>query len=178
MTMIVEDGSVVPNCNSYVTVAWADDYHTTYGNTDWTSITDTTQKELALINATQSIELLYGQRYLSLPLAHFPLQNLLFPRFLMVINRIQVISSNSIPIQLKRAVAEVALKFINSEDIFPLPNTDNFLKSKDLEISGGPKKSVTWAKLPYTEELPGFNKIELILKPLLRQKNSSMIMSL
>ena len=185
--IILETGAKVPYANCYISVAEADTYHTTYGNTDWTdlpaSAENTTLKEQALIQATQSIELLYGQKYLSFPQTIYQpgttldQYTLLFPRFLLIINRIQLVQALTIPYQLRRAVAEVALMKIQGADIFPLPNTDNWLTSKDLSISGGPSKKVQWSKNPFTEMHAGFNKIELLLKPLLRRTESPLSMS-
>jgi hypothetical protein len=169
--LIVEDGSgnpIIPFANSYLSVDYADEYHALVGNSDWASNT-TADKEEALINATQSIDLLYGQRFKSFPITFNTNlnQQLLWPRMLVQINRVQIIPSKTIPFQLMRATAECAMKYLNGDDIFPMAKIDNVIRSKDLEISGGLKKSVSYAQLPFTEDYPGFNKISLLLKPLL-----------
>lgn len=176
MTFIVEDGTNVPNSNSYVDVTYADSYLGMFGYADWTSITDPVIKQNALVAATQAVELMYGQRYLSFPSRS--VQSLLFPRYLLIVNRIQIISQGTIPDQLKRAVCEVALMSVQGSDIFPLPKTDNFLRSKKLAISGGPSKDVSWSKNPVTEQFLGFNKVELLLKPILRPVTPQASMSL
>lgn len=51
MSLIVEDGSVVPNAQSYVSTDDADAYHAARGVTTWSSLT-TAQKEQALVRAT------------------------------------------------------------------------------------------------------------------------------
>jgi hypothetical protein len=171
MTLVVETGEGLTNANSYIDVAFADAYHTEHGNGAWLTA-DTTTKNSALIEATQSIELLYGQEYASIPMASYPLQALLFPRFTMIINKIQIIQSRQIPVQLKKAVAEVALMKINNVNIFPLPNTDNLLDSFSKKV-GPLEKSWKWAKNPFTEKYVGFNKVELILTPILSKPKAT-----
>lgn len=178
MTLIVEDGSNVADANSYLTLADADAYHTLHGNADWpaTTMDNTATKELALIRATSSIELLYGQRYKSIP--QYAIQSLLWPRQVMVINRFVLTQSGTIPKQLKDAVAEVALMSLNGEDIFPLPNANRAINSKSVTV-GEISTSVSYSGAPPVEQFAGFNKIDLILVPLLRSEGGgSFTMSL
>lgn len=161
--IIVEDGTLVTNSNSYLTVAEADAYHTLYGNLDWAG--DDSIKEQALILATQSIDSLYYEKFLSCQISID--QSLEFPRFL------AGITNELIPTCLKHATAEVALMQLNGVDIFPTPNTDNNLKSKTIEISGGPKKALEWVKTPQSESYVGFNKIDLLLKRVLKKSDSN-----
>ena len=56
MTMIVEDGTVIANANSYLSVAAADTYFTEHGSpTDWSDLT-TGDKESALKYATKWLD--------------------------------------------------------------------------------------------------------------------------
>ena len=170
MSVIVEDGTQVANANSYLSVADADTYHTLYGHDDWAG-TDA-DKGTALINATQSIELLYGQRYLSAP--ENSSQSLLFPRFTFVVNHIQLINTGTIPTQLKNAVAEVALMYLNGSDVFPTPNIAQALRSRTTTV-GQISKSETYMGIPPVESFSGFNKIDLLLAPILYvQKKGTM----
>ncbi len=56
MTIIVEDGSVVANANSYISVADANAYFTTTGDTLWTEDADDAAKERALILGAQYMQ--------------------------------------------------------------------------------------------------------------------------
>lgn len=176
VNLIVEDGTKVTDANSYCSLSYANAYHTKLGNTDWTGITDSNIQAQALILATQSLELLYGQRFISFPASSY--QSLLFPRFLMIINKIQVVQANTMPHQLLDATAEVALMSVNGVEIFPTQNINNFIESKDVSISGGPSKKVKYSKMPFTEQFVGFNKIDLILKPIIMPLNASGSLSL
>lgn len=59
MALIVEDGTGLANAESYVSVAFADDYHERYGNADWAAL-GTDQKEIALRKATQYLDSEYS----------------------------------------------------------------------------------------------------------------------
>lgn len=62
MEFIVEDGSIVENANSYVSVQYADDYFAIRNIDVWSAFTDE-QKKARLIVATQYIDLKYGVRF-------------------------------------------------------------------------------------------------------------------
>lgn len=181
MAFIIEDGSNVTNSNSYVTVEDADAYHSMLGNTDWTALDNDNPDELALkqsalIKATQSVDLLYGDNYKAVPL--FNEQSLLFPRMTFIKNRWQTVIQGTIPKELKDAVCEIALKALNDEDVFPNINLDNNVKSKDSAV-GPLKKSVTYFKSNNTETYKGFGKVDKLLVPILvPAKTTSGIMSL
>lgn len=51
VTLIVEDGTIVINANSYVSIATADTYANNIGNTGWTNLDPTDQKAQYLIQA-------------------------------------------------------------------------------------------------------------------------------
>lgn len=59
MALIVEDGTGMPNAESYVSVATADAYHAAMGNTEWAEA-ETTAKEVALRRGTQYIDTRYA----------------------------------------------------------------------------------------------------------------------
>lgn len=166
--MIVEDGTNVSNSNSYVSVEYADQYFSTFNNTDWNGTDD--DKMYALIQATQAIDLLYGQQYASFPM--YSDQSLLFPRMSMVINYIQIIAQNTIPRQLKNAVCEVALMVLQGEDVFPTANTEAQVQSKTDTI-GDLTQTRTYKSAPTVERYVGFNKVELLLKPILVDPTTS-----
>jgi len=61
-TLVVEDGSVVPGANAYLSLADADAYHALRGNAAWDALDDDT-KEAALIKATDYMIQMYRPRW-------------------------------------------------------------------------------------------------------------------
>ena len=188
LSFVVEDGTGLVAANAYCTTDYADAYHNDRGHADWTAITDITIKQEAIIQATQSIDIMYGQEFYSIPRSqglaqYYPgqmyLQGLLFPRFTMVINQIQVLQTGMIPKQLMQAVSEVALMWLNGgeESIFPQPNLLKFTKEKLISV-GGIKSQVVFGRDIDAERYPGFWKIDKILYPLLKKSSNPTYMSL
>jgi hypothetical protein len=186
ITMVVETGAGLTNANSYVDLTYATNYHIQFGNKAWTQLTDISKQQEALIQATQSIDILYGQEFYSIPRSQgisqqYPqqayLQALLFPRFTMVINQIQVLQTGYIPDQLKKAVCEVALMYINGVDIFPQPNLLKFTTNKQIK-AGSTGISTTYGRDIDTERYTGFWKVEKIIYPLLKKSSNPTYLSL
>jgi len=61
MAFVAEDGTGLPNANSFVDVAFADDYFTSMGNIAWAG--DNTAKEGWLVQATLYITTVFGRRF-------------------------------------------------------------------------------------------------------------------
>ncbi len=193
ISFVVEDGTGLTNSTSYVSTAFATTYATQNGFADWLSLTDISIQQMGLMKATQSIDVLYGQQYYGIPMQQGNnfispgqpyIQSLLFPRFTFVINNIQVIQSGVIPVQLQRAVCEVAEMWFQAGNgstsgdatIFPQPNLLKFTANKTTEV--GPIKSNTkFGKTPDAERYPGFWKVDKILFPILRQSNNPTYLS-
>jgi hypothetical protein len=174
---VVEDGTGLVNATSYITTDFANTYLSMYNESGWTTQSINAQQG-ALMLASQSLDLLYGPDYYSIPMTTGALiQGLLFPRFTFVVNRIQIIQTGQLPTQLQRATAEVALMSINGVNIFPQPNTLPFTKTASVEV-GSVKQATTYGHLPKAEKYPGFWKVEQIIKPLLRQDNNPSYLSL
>jgi hypothetical protein len=104
MALIVETGSVVPNAESYISVAEANTYHSDRGNSTWTSLLDP-EKEQAIRRAMDYLAQEYGERWKGYRVA--VAQPLDWPRSSMV-SRGVTIEQNVIPKLLKNAVAELA----------------------------------------------------------------------
>lgn len=103
MTLIVEDGTGLPTAESYASVAFADAYHTAFGNTTWTGADS--EKEIALRKATQYLDTEYsfvGSKKL-------PAQALEWPRVGYSIYRIWP------EVNVQRACCEVALRALAGE---------------------------------------------------------------
>ena len=174
---VVETGAGLANATSYIDTPFANNYLAAYNESGWTNQSATAQQG-ALMLASQAIDLLYGQDYYSIPMTSgAAIQGLLFPRFTFVVNRIQIIQAGTIPIQLQRATAEVALMSIQGVNITPQPNTLRFVKSQTEKV-GTLETSTTYMRAPKAEKYPNFFKVEQILKPILRQDNNPAYLSL
>lgn len=105
MTLIVEDGTMVANANTYVNVTEADSYwslrSTKTGSSTWSSAS-TANKESALVVATEYIDNVYNFAYKK----QSSTQSLQFPR-----NN----NSGVIPVNLKNAVCELAAIGLSSD---------------------------------------------------------------
>lgn len=144
MTLIVEDGTVIANAESYISVAEADTYWTNHGDpASWTDAT-TIQKEVALRYATSWIDVNYKWRSTLLEEA----QVLDWPRGLFVDDDCRTRGGTTIPQELKDAEAEMALFQIDGNLHLSSTNTNlisrEIGKSKDVYASGGASnRSVT-----------------------------------
>lgn len=174
---ILETGVGLVNATSYVDLNTANAYATAYGNANWTALDAGTQQNY-LMQATQALDLLYGQDYYSIPLTHGSyIQALLFPRYTMVINGIQIIQSGQIPVQLVNATVEAGMMLAAGSNLYQLPSTLPFTKSESVKV-GGLQTTTTYNKSPMTEKIPGYWKIEKILFPLLRVSQNPSYLSL
>ena len=105
--LIVEDGSVVANANSYITYDYADSYHSLRGNTAWASgaVLD---KQYAIIRATQAIDSLYKTKWKG-EQSDYGTQELEWPRQGVYVNSTEI-DDDVIPTAIKKAVCEGALR--------------------------------------------------------------------
>lgn len=171
-TLIVEDGSKPQNANSYCPVEFADEYHDLMGNTDWTGYSDD-QKASALIKATDSIDQLYGDRYVS---QRWPgVQSLLWPRYTFVDNNSIIRQNNEIPVELKKAVAVHALNILSGlVDPYAQQSQEKNIKRKRSKV-GELETEVEYRTPVTTETFAGYNQVELLLRPILRNKLSTSV---
>lgn len=105
MAFIVETGDIVPGANSYVSVDFADAYHSDRGNESWADLT-TEEKQSALIKATDYLEQAYAGRWKGEPLKDD--QALAWPR-----------EVEGIPEKLKQACCQLALETIGGASLNP-----------------------------------------------------------
>lgn len=101
MAFTPEDGTGVVNANSYVDVDYADTYFSDRGNEAWGNL-DSTDKEIALINASDYINLRYGEKFKGSLATET--QGMLWPRLYVGSSALQM------PDSLKRATAEYAIR--------------------------------------------------------------------
>lgn len=81
MALIVEDGTGLPNADSYLSVADADAYHAAMGNTAWQPLASA-EKEAALRRATQYLDTRYrwrGQRLTTTQALEWPRSTAAWP---------------------------------------------------------------------------------------------------
>jgi hypothetical protein len=105
MSLVVEDGTGLSNADALISVAFADSYHTANGNSTWTG--DDSLKEQAIRRATAFISSGYawaGYR------TRGRKQSLAWPRAGVVDREGYAILIDEIPVEVKNAVAEIALR--------------------------------------------------------------------
>lgn len=169
--MIVEDGTIVEGANSYCDLAFADEYFATFGNSSWSASDE--DKELALIQACQSLDALYGPRYASF--VKQTSQPLLFPRYDFTGRSGRTYYGSSIPTCLKQAQCELALLALQGEDLFPAEEdeyADQEVQVDVIKVRTGGKR------LSDGPSYAGFDKIDYLLADILISKKGSRSMVL
>lgn len=168
--IIVEDGTGIPNANSYISVDDADFYATSFSKSDWSGTTD--EKEMALKQATRAIDLLYGDKFISAKMTSTPL---MFPRYPFYDNNQQFVSG-VVPNCLKLATVEVAILYLTGQDILPQPADTGTQMSKikidTIEIQTDYKNGQK-----HGESFTGYYIIDLMLKPILKKTTSNWTLS-
>lgn len=116
MAFIVEDGTGLANATSYTTLVFADDYFADRGVVRWTENSCDAEQQVALILATDYIDVRYRFRGFQ----RFPdVQALEWPRDGLLSRTEQIIiDPDTVPIRVQKATAEIALVALDS-DIFP-----------------------------------------------------------
>lgn len=109
--LIVEDGSIVADANSYVTYDYALAYHTLRGNSAW-ALGTVLNQQYAIIRATQAIDSIYKGKWKGTP-TEYGTQELEWPRNDVVVNAVEL-DNDLIPVALKKAVCEAALRELAS----------------------------------------------------------------
>lgn len=119
MTLVAETGEVVEGAESYCSVSFADSYHSARGSAAWAAL-DTTAKEQALRKATDYMGQAYrfswdGFRSSSIQALDWPRTNVP-ARDAMWGGRIpELVASNIVPDEVKKACAELALRASSGE---------------------------------------------------------------
>lgn len=104
MPLITEDGTARADAESYASIAFADAYHDAMGAASWANAT-LTARETALRKATAYVEAAYTWRGVRATVE----QALSWPRGGVMVDGVGV-EIDVVPIQLQRAVCELALK--------------------------------------------------------------------
>lgn len=157
MTFTVEDGTGLPDANSYASVATADGYFSDRGVSSWTG-SDANKAE-ALVRATDYIDKMFGKRFLDVPLTDT--QALAFPRYTL-----------GLPVCVVRACCEYALRALKvTLDPDPVYDASGFkLKLKRTKI--GPIETQKEFVGSEPNEPLSYPSADRLLDPVLRPANT------
>ena len=135
MTFKVEDGTGLPDSNSYASVEFADSYFADRAVADWAALTET-NKQAALIAATDYIDGRFGPYFKGSILVTDPMQALQFPRDMF----------DGVPINVQKATAEYAKRAAVAA-LAPDLDVDSsgYQISQRVEKVGPIQESVTFA---------------------------------
>lgn len=168
MALTVEDGTVVADAESYISVSAADTYWTKHGSPSaWSGGSVTTaSKENALRMATQYLDAIYGGRWKG---DRFDDEQVLdWPREGVEIDGVEV-EETPLPRALTEACAELAYRHLTETGgLFPDVTDTGVITSQS--VSAGPvSKSTTWqgGKGKHKE----FSLVEKLLDRILLPKN-------
>ncbi len=127
MALIVENGTGKDDAESYATVAEADAYHVSRGNSAWANATEL-EKEIALRKGTEWIDLTFGGRFSGwTPVLT---QRLKWPRYGVMNYNGDLISSNIVPEKVKFATYEMALAALTEDIIETITNPGTIARTK------------------------------------------------
>lgn len=163
MSLIVEDGTIIANANSYLLVADATTYHALYGNEKWLDRSDL--HEVSLIRATQAVDVMFGDSYKGVLITSA--QPLLYPRTGFNDTNGRTLSASVIHPELKNWVAEAALVFVTNpgiEVLLPNPDKKDRIVSESVGIGGALTEAFTYSGATFQTKI---KKANMILQPLL-----------
>lgn len=155
--LTVEDGTGLPNANSYVSVEYANAHFLLRGNEAWAALT-TTAKEIALVKATEYIDVRFANRLQSPPLEadqalQFPKRYFITPSFVNVAG---------VPDSWKKAVCEYAL-ISTQQELFTAPQTGaKEVKSKETTV-GPITTKVEYADSPSVGSFTSYPKADQLV---------------
>ena len=174
MSLIVEDGTIVAGAESYISVADANTYHNNRDNTLWAE-TETSAKEAALRKATDYMLQVCRMRWQGWKVSES--QALDWPRNSVYVDQVinynnqitaHLIPNNVVPLEVKKACAEYALKAL-SGDLFA-----------DL-TQGVTSEKVDKIQVDYDKFSPQsvrYVSIEAMLAPFFKTSNSQLMRGL
>ena len=123
--MIVEDGTGLPNADSYASVEFADSYFSARGVTGWGSLTQQA-KEQALIRATDFVDNIYqwfGKKAVAEQALRFPRVNL---------KDYEGNDVTGVPVCLKQAVCDAAFMASSGTELFQTKNENGDVVSETI----------------------------------------------
>lgn len=166
--MIAEDGTGLPNADSYVTIEFADSYFSARGVAGWASLAQTA-KEQALIRATDFVDNIY--QWLGKKAA--PEQALRFPRV-----NLRDYEGNEIvgvPTCLKQAVCDAANMASSGTELFQTKNENGEVVSETITTL-----SFTYSKSDKSEKTSSttlYDSINTKLRGLFKEPGSNKVIS-
>lgn len=162
MALVAEDGSGLPNAESYLSVAEATAYHAAMGNkAAWSALAGEATKEAALRQATSYIQGRYYGNWHGNPTK--TTQKLDWPRAGVPFRNGGYVAANIIPDELKAACAELALRAASGPLVPDGTQTVKREKVGPLEV---------WYD-PYTMPLNSYGTVDALLGPFLLQGSIS-----
>ncbi len=163
MALIVEDGTGKSDAESYISVADATTYHAAYNNPASWSGAATADQENALRVSAQYLDAVYGRRWAGYRANEG--QALDWPRSGAEDLDGYAIDDDSVPIELERATAILALKVIDGDTLLPDIATPGQISSESAQV-GALSTSKTY--LGGKGEYKRYSLVEHILAPLIR----------
>ena len=166
--MIVENGTGLPNADSYVSVEFADSYFSARGVSEWTALTQA-KKEQALIRATDFIDSIYqwyGKKATSEQALRFPRVNLTDYEGMLVIG---------IPTCLKQAVCDASMLSANGTELFQTKNENGDVVSETITTL-----SFTYSKSDKSEKTTQttlYDSINTKLRGLFKETSANKVVS-
>ena len=146
ITLIIEDGNVVQDANSYTDIQFVDDIAELEDEVTWLDCPEE-DKVKAIVKATKLIDTLFGPKMRGE--LYDSSQSLLYPRGSFMDSNNRLIESKTIPNALLNATAHAAIGFVN-EDI-------NFVED-DFEDSNIKKESFNVGSGAFSESVEYFEK--------------------
>lgn len=169
MTIIVEDGSGVAFADVYATVAEADALATATGDPhSWVART-VADKEVALRLAASYLDRTFGRRYSGCRVDKD--QSLFWPRTGASYNDGWNISNDELPVAVKNASIQAALRIGNSEDLEATPTTDGTIKGTSQKV--GPLTDTIDYASPASGVAPPPREVSNTLAPVLNSPGRS-----
>lgn len=167
MSFVVEDGTGRSDSNSYASVAYATTYHDDHGDdASWDSAT-TAQKERALRLATQYLDARYSGRWPGYRINST--MSLSWPRKDVEDSDGYAVDSASVPVAVKEACAELALRVIKGDVLLADQDEPQTLAAESVTV-GPISESKTYASAKTT--VPSYPLVSRILSKLLGPPNS------
>jgi hypothetical protein len=130
ISLIVEDGSCVPNANCYVSLDYAEEYMKNTGHKDWATLSDN-DKKAYLINATNYIDRTYGKIGWKGIKKYHRNQPLCFPRVELYDK--DGFEVEGIPEELKKAVCEAGFISITTS-LFSVKDSSGSVKKQKVDV--------------------------------------------
>lgn len=174
MALVVEDGTGLSTAESYVSVARADTYVSNFlrNHATWSGASEA-DRERALREATQTIDLIFGQRFKGYRKSG--LQGLLWPRSEVYAEDGYAVSASEVPQAVERATIELAWKHINdsgpstttgdSTGVIPDQAAGENIVEESVKV--GPITETIKYGADAKDEQKTFNKVEMILADLM-----------